>query len=123
MACLNKVCIVRCSIKIYIVIFLLYSDEEDLALKFGQIIEKANVQYCVQVNQVSNNNLSEMEKLTKLFNTSNCYHHVLKEHLKYMYYQLRYLTTVELQKLQDTLLYEHTVNFYSNNINYWSLIK
>jgi len=99
---------------------LLHSDEEDLALKFGQIIEKTNVQHCIQVNQVSNNNFSAMEKLTKLFNTSNSYHHVLKEHLKYMYHQLRYLTTVELQKQQDTMLYKYIVSFINNNNNHSS---
>lgn len=44
-----------------------------------------------------------MEKLNNLLNTSNCYRQVLKEHLKSMYNQLKYLTASELQKQSSEL--------------------
>lgn len=69
-----------------------------MAFKLEQIIEEADVQHCVLINKISNDNSSEMEKLTNLLNTNNCYRQVLKEHLKSMYNQLKYLTAVELQK-------------------------
>lgn len=75
------------------------------------------MQRCIRVNQVSNDNLSEMEKLTNLLNTSNCYRQVLKEHLKYMYNQLKYLTVVELKK-QDTQLSKQIVCFTNNYNNF-----
>jgi len=61
------------------------------------------VQRCVLVDEVSNADLSEMEKLTNLLNTSNCYRQILKEHLKSMYNQLKYLTAVELEKQNSQL--------------------
>lgn len=79
-------------------VFLLCRDDNNIALKLEQIIEQANVQRCVLVNKMSNDHLSEMEKLTNLLNTNNCYRQILKEHLKSMYNQLKYLTAVELQK-------------------------
>lgn len=75
------------------------------------------MQHCIRVNQVSNDSLSEMEKLTNLFNTSNCYRQVLKEHLKYMYNQLKYLTAVELKK-QDTQLSKQIVCVTNNYNNF-----
>jgi len=72
-------------------------------LKLEQIIEEANVQRCVLVDKVANADLSEMEKLTNLLNTSNCYRQILKEHLKSMYNQLKYLTAVELEKQNSQL--------------------
>lgn len=39
-----------------------------------------------------------MEKLTDLLNINNCYRQVLKEHLKSMYNQLKYLTVAEVQR-------------------------
>jgi len=56
------------------------------------------MEHCVRVNRVSNNDSLEFERLTNLLNTSNCYRQVLKEHLKSIYNQLKYLTAVELQK-------------------------
>lgn len=58
---------------------------------------------CILVDKVAKKNLSEMEKLTYLLNTSNCYSQVLKEHLKSMYNQLKYLTAVELQNQNSQL--------------------
>lgn len=77
--------------------------EREFALKLEQAITEINIQRCIRVNKESNNCLSELEKLTSLLNTSNCYHQVLKEHSKSMYNQLKYLTAVELQK-QNTKL-------------------
>lgn len=61
------------------------------------------MQRCVLVDKVANADLSEMEKLTNLLNTSNCYRQILKEHLKSMYNQLKYLTAVELEKQNSQL--------------------
>jgi len=61
------------------------------------------MQRCLLVNKLSNDDSSKMEKLTNLLNTNNCYRQVLKEHLKFMYNQLKYLTTVELQKQNSQL--------------------
>lgn len=58
---------------------------------------------CVLINKVSSDDLSAMEKLTSLLNTSNCYHQILKEHLKSMYNQLKYLTAAELEKRNSQL--------------------
>lgn len=114
----KTVCLVSFLIQIYIyfykIYFNLHRDEEVFALKLEQIIEKASMLHCVLVNQVTNEHLSEMEKMTNLLNTSNCYRQVLKEHLKYMYNQLKYLTAVELQK-QDTQLCKQIVRFTNNN--------
>lgn len=82
----------------------MFSEKDDeFTKKLEQLIEEANVQRCVLVNEVSNNELYEMEKLTKILNTSNCYRQVLKEHLKFMYNQLKYLTATELQKQNSQL--------------------
>lgn len=61
------------------------------------------MQRYVLVNNESRSDLSDMERLTNLLNTSNCYRQVLKEHLKAMYNQLKYLTTAELQKRNSQL--------------------
>lgn len=77
--------------------------DNEFTLKVEQIIDKVNVQRCLLVNKLSNDDCSKMEKLTNLLNTNNCYRQVLKEHLKFMYNQLKYLTTVELQKQNSQL--------------------
>lgn len=79
-------------------LFLLHRYEQELTLKLEQIIEETNVKHCIRVNSMSNDNLCQLEKLTYLLNTSNCYRQVLKEHSKAMYNQLKYLTATELQK-------------------------
>lgn len=85
---------------IYIILF---RTDNEFALKFEQIFKEANIQHCLLVNNLSNEKSLEMEKLTNLLNTSNCYRQVLKEHLKSMYNQLKYLTAVELQKQNSQL--------------------
>lgn len=87
----------------YVFYLMLHRYEKEYALKLKQIIAETNIQQCIRVNKESNNSLTELEKLTNLINTSNCYHQVLKEHSKSMYNQLKYLTAVELQK-QNTKL-------------------
>ncbi|XP_025191371.1 E3 ubiquitin-protein ligase LRSAM1-like isoform X2 [Melanaphis sacchari] len=77
--------------------------DNEFTLKVEQIIDKVNMQRCLLVNKLSNEDSFKMEKLTKLLNTSNCYQQVLKEHLKFMYNQLKYLTAVELQKQNSQL--------------------
>lgn len=77
---------------------ILCSEDKDYTLKLEQIIEEANLQRCVFVNNESNHDLLKMEKLNNLLNTSNCYRQVLKEHLKSMYNQLKYLTVIEVQR-------------------------
>ncbi|VVC45175.1 E3 ubiquitin-protein ligase BOI-like,Zinc finger, RING-type [Cinara cedri] len=76
----------------------LRNKDNDYTLKLEQLIEEANLQRCVLVNNASNCDSSKMEKLTDLLNTSNCYRQVLKEHLKNMYNQLKYLTVAEVQR-------------------------
>jgi len=74
------------------------------------------VQRCLLVNKLSNDDCSKMEKLTNLLNTNNCYRQVLKEHLKFMYNQLKYLTTVELQKQNSQLnkqIVRSTIHLYN----------
>lgn len=88
--------------------FILNRDDAEFVLKLEQIIEEKNIQHCILLNKVSNNDFYEMEVLTNLLNTNNCYHQVLKEHLKCMYNQLKYLTAVELQK-QNSLLNKQIV--------------
>lgn len=83
--------------------FIFYRTDREFTLKVEQIIAEVNMQRCLLVNKVSNNDSYEMEKLTNLLNTSNCYRQVLKEHLKSMYNQLKYLTAVELQKQNSQL--------------------
>lgn len=82
---------------------MLYRNDNEFALKLEQIIEQVNIQRCILVNKVSNKDLSEMEKLNNLLNTSNCYRQVLKEQLKSMYNQLKYLTASELQRQNSQL--------------------
>ncbi|XP_022160510.1 E3 ubiquitin-protein ligase LRSAM1-like [Myzus persicae] len=77
--------------------------DKEFTLKIEQIIEKVNLQRCLLVNKLSNDDSYKMEKLTNLLNTSNCYRQVLKEHLKSMYNQLKYLTAIELQKQNSQL--------------------
>lgn len=81
----------------------MYREDKEFTLRLEQIIEKANMQRYVIVNNESRNDLSDMERLTNLLNTSNCYRQVTKEHLKSMYNQLKYLTTAELQKRNSKL--------------------
>ncbi|XP_025405953.1 E3 ubiquitin-protein ligase LRSAM1-like isoform X2 [Sipha flava] len=76
----------------------LKKENKEFTLRLEQIIEKANLQRYVLVNNESKSDSSEMERLTNLLNTSNCYRQVSKEHLKSMYNQLKYLTTAELHK-------------------------
>lgn len=82
---------------------MLYRNDNEFALELEQIIEQVNIQRCILVNKVSNRDLSEMEKLNNLLNTSNCYRQVLKEQLKSMYNQLKYLTASELQRQNSQL--------------------
>jgi len=89
--------------------------DQEMALKLEQIIEEANVQHCVLINKVSSDELSAMEKLTNLLNTSNCYRQILKEHLKSMYNQLKYLTATELEK-QNSQLNQKINNLSSERI-------
>jgi len=86
-----------------IIYFIFYRTDKEFTLKVEQIIEEVNMQRCLLVNKLSNSDSYEMEKLTHLLNTSNCYRQVLKEHLKSMYNQLKYLTAVELQKQNSQL--------------------
>lgn len=83
--------------------FIFSEKDNEFTMKLEQLIEEANEQRCILVDKVTNDELSEMEKLTKILNTSNCYHQVLKEHLKFMYNQLKYLTANELQKQNSQL--------------------
>lgn len=73
------------------------------------------------MNKVCNDDVYDMEVLTNLLNTNNCYHQVLKEHLKCMYNQLKYLTAAELQKQNSLLnkqIVQPTIYFFTLNTFY-----
>ncbi|XP_050520434.1 E3 ubiquitin-protein ligase LRSAM1-like [Daktulosphaira vitifoliae] len=77
---------------------LIKEKNSEFTLKLKQILAKNDMQRFILFNKMSEEYSSEMEKLTNILNSSYCYRGVLKEHLKSMYNQLKYLTVVELKK-------------------------
>ncbi|XP_050443068.1 E3 ubiquitin-protein ligase LRSAM1-like [Adelges cooleyi] len=96
-------------------------DNLEFSSKLERILEETDCQRCVRFNKVSEKHTAEMETLTNILNTGNCYRQVLKEQLKSMYNQLKYLTGAELQK-QDLQTNKHMTDICQERLTLARLI-